>query len=643
VCSSDLQGVLFGKNTTAGLFNVTTASPTRSLEARLAARAGGLGENRLEAAVGGPLGHYGDVAQVRIAGMVENWPDDIENTKRGTDGPDVRQRAARLKLAVEPLSNLDVMLIGETAATDGHDLLEQAYRLPASDVQFLRRFDPRFDDDGFDHRTSQNYPTRLDRDTHRGQMNVRYSPSDVGPLREPDVVLILGYTRLDLDVPRDFDLTPADLLQEPRFLADYDQRSAELRFTATTDAPLLPGTIELLGGFFAFESHLVTDAIVLAGNDLDDWLLSEPGIAFLTGRQASGVGITLPSTPNALEGDGLRIFSDQKTSSQALFADASWLPSERWKVSAGARLTFERKTALLRDECFRTGVVCLAGGAEAFSRDLRRRDTDVSPRFAVQYFPADDLSLFATRSSGFKSGGFNNQSTTPRALEVDPERAASWEAGAKGRLFDGTLSYSATFFHMTVDDLQLQDLVDTLVTVRNAASARSRGVEAEFDWLTPWRPLSIRGAAAFTDARFESFPNAVAPVGAGSERQDLSGRRLPFVPEWHVEATPNLTLPVEIAKRPLDLTLALDVLFQTNQYLDTDLDPNTRQDAYTLVNGRIGVSTTDGSASLTLRVTNLTNADVAYLIADLPIFFPGGYFTSQEFQRNWSLEAAIRF
>jgi len=263
----------------------------------------------------------------------------------------------------------------------------------------------------------------------------------------------------------------------------------------------------------------------------------------------------------------------------------------------------------------------------------------------VQWFPQDDLSLFAIRAKGFKSGGFNNQSTVPRAVEVDPERATSWEVGAKGRLFDDRLSYAATFFNMDVEDLQLQDLVETLVTVRNAASARSRGVELELDWLTPWKPFTMRGAAAFTDAKFDRFPNAVAPASAPTERQDLSGRRLPFVPEWHVNVTPELTFPLAAAWLPdsLELTLALDVLFQTNQYLDTDLDPNTRQDAFALLDGRVGIATASGAWSLTLRGNNLTDADVAYLVSDLPIFFPGGYFTSQEFQRNWSLEATIRF
>ena len=67
--------------------------------------------------------------------------------------------------------------------------------------------------------------------------------------------------------------------------------------------------------------------------------------------------------------------------------------------------------------------------------------------------------------------------------------------------------------------------------MRNAASARTRGVELDFQWLTPWEPLAIRGAGAFTDGEFVSFPNAPPLAGSSAKTQDLSGRAMPFAPE----------------------------------------------------------------------------------------------------------------
>src|SRR5947207_1966679 len=74
--------------------------------------------------------------------------------------------------------------------------------------------------------------------------------------------------------------------------------------------------------------------------------------------------------------------------------------------------------------------------------------------------------------------------------------------------------------------------------------ARSRGVEMDFQWLTPWEPLSIRSAGSFTDARYRDFANAPAPRSFSSNEQDLSGRTMPFVSKWQFNVTPELRFPL---------------------------------------------------------------------------------------------------
>jgi outer membrane receptor protein involved in Fe transport len=268
----------------------------------------------------------------------------------------------------------------------------------------------------------------------------------------------------------------------------------------------------------------------------------------------------------------------------------------------------------------------------------------------LQYFPFDGLSLFVSRAQGFKSGGFNNLSFSSRDLEVGPEESVSWEAGARGRMFDERLSYGATLFQTDVDDFQLQNIIGVQVQVRNAASARSRGLEFDFQWRTPWRPLSLRGAGALTDARFVDFTNAPAPASSTANVQDLSGRRMPFVPKVQLSATPEVRLPIRLpsfsfAERFLPPTLvlraALDVLYRSSQFLDYDLDPGTRQDGYVLLDGRISLSA-DESWSFAIALENITDADVFEFMVDSPAF-PGGFVGGQEFQRRFTAELRYRF
>ena len=86
----------------------------------------------------------------------------------------------------------------------------------------------------------------------------------------------------------------------------------------------------------------------------------------------------------------------------------------------------------------------------------------------------------------------------------------------------------------------------------------------------------------------------------------------------------------------------MDILYRSGQFLDQDLDPHTRQDAYVLLDGRLGISNLEETLSLSFAVRNITNADVFEFVTD-STFFPGGYMAFQEFQRNVSAEVRYRF
>ena len=218
----------------------------------------------------------------------------------------------------------------------------------------------------------------------------------------------------------------------------------------------------------------------------------------------------------------------------------------------------------------------------------------------------------------------------------------SYEVGAKGTLLDETLGYGATLFWMDVDDLQVQTIVGTRILVSNAASARSRGLEYDLRWLTPWQPLRFDASGAFTDARFVDFPDGPAPAGSASMRQDLSGKRMPFVPDVQLHASPSLTfagadLPLVGEMLPDDflLTGAVGVLYRSDTYLRVDLGPHTRQSDYVIVDGRVGASFWGESLWLGVTVDNVTDAEVREFVTE-SVAFPGGFGVIQETQRTWA-------
>ncbi|MGH7805589.1 MAG: TonB-dependent receptor plug domain-containing protein, partial [Candidatus Binatia bacterium] len=227
------QGTLFGKNTPAGLFNVTTAQPTREFSGYLLARAGALDYHRIEGALGGPFGPLGDIAQFRFSFVEANLEEDVFNTKLRQGEDDRQQRAARFKLATQPLDGLEILFIGSIATSDAITFHAQAHKFRDSHVEWLRRYDPEFEADGENHQTSADLDQHWKKYIDLVQTNVTYDAGDLGPLRDTQVVAVLGKTGFDFDRPTDTDLTPARILNLDPQVYDYDQQSAELRFSGT--------------------------------------------------------------------------------------------------------------------------------------------------------------------------------------------------------------------------------------------------------------------------------------------------------------------------------------------------------------------------------------------------------------------------
>src|SRR5690606_1919744 len=78
--------------------------------------------------------------------------------------------------------------------------------------------------------------------------------------------------------------------------------------------------------------------------------------------------------------------------------------------------------------------------------------TSTNPRFGVEWRPQDDLLIYATATSGFKSGGFNQ--TNPLD-EFNPEKIWAYETGVKTRVFDRRGRVAASAFYYDYTDIQV--------------------------------------------------------------------------------------------------------------------------------------------------------------------------------------------
>ncbi|MCU0626012.1 MAG: TonB-dependent receptor [Gemmatimonadaceae bacterium] len=220
----------------------------------------------------------------------------------------------------------------------------------------------------------------------------------------------------------------------------------------------------------------------------------------------------------------------------AVFGEATWLPTARLELTAGARWDREVRRGTAVDFTLRNGV------PDYNVRDADRRATfrAVSPRAAIVLRPDDRWQLSATWARGFRAGGINLFTPNAATRLYEPETSDNVEVGMKGAWLDRRLLVNASLFRIDWRDQQLifaaspGDFV-----VGNLGRVRSQGGELEIVAL-PWRGIEVQQALGITDARYR----ALTFLG-----EDRTGNRAYYTPAY--TSTTALQLARPLPGRPL--------------------------------------------------------------------------------------------
>ncbi|MGH7805906.1 MAG: TonB-dependent receptor, partial [Candidatus Binatia bacterium] len=244
------QGTLFGRNTVAGVMNMTTAEPSYEPNGNLTLGVGSLDERRLEGGVSFPL--VDDVLAARFAFRAQGTKLDVYNTTRDEEN-DVDDLAARLKLLWEPSSNVSFHLTTWTSEQDVHGALVQLAQATPRALEVFRELDPATEADEFDGRTSIDQRTESGRRVYAIAPKAVWSIGTLGPVSDFEVSAIGAWSKIDNPYVLDPDFSPITL---GRISADgvsrYEQLSLELRATGTTPAPFGFGEgLDFLVGAYA--------------------------------------------------------------------------------------------------------------------------------------------------------------------------------------------------------------------------------------------------------------------------------------------------------------------------------------------------------------------------------------------------------
>lgn len=211
-------------------------------------------------------------------------------------------------------------------------------------------------------------------------------------------------------------------------------------------------------------------------------------------------------------------FIDAETDSVALFGQADYALTENLTATFGLRWVEDDKDFEISYQGLPSALFPVLPNDFV---ELSESYDAVTPRFALNYTfedvgIIDNGMVFASASSGFKSGGFSGIAIFGLAdsrLPYFEETNWTYEFGFKGDMFNNSLRVNANYFMARTEDAQLNATTNggASFPVQNAGDVNVDGLEMEITW-APTDGLTLFANAAFMDGEFKNLDPGAAPA-----------------------------------------------------------------------------------------------------------------------------------
>ncbi len=278
----------------------------------------------------------------------------------------------------------------------------------------------------------------------------------------------------------------------------------------------------------------------------------------------------------------------------------------------------------------------------AASRDTLQESSEKEWSGTLKFVwrPTDNVMTYLSGARGYKAGGFNfdrvqsSNGLSSGGSGVLPvldtsfpgEFVDSYELGTKTTWAGGNLLLNATLFHQTYSDFQLNSFLGTSFVVRSIPEVTSRGIDTEVLWQSAGiRGLMLQGGVTYAKTEYgDTIPGCdfVGPTQLTTQCPSvgalykLPGSQLSFAPE--LSASASVTYECELDQDVL-ARFNIGAKYMSDYNTGSDLDLEKEQDAYTVVNARVGIGASDRSWSLELWAMNLFDKYYTQVGFDAPL------------------------
>lgn len=535
------QGTLFGKNTTAGAFNITTRKASFTPGANAELSYGNYGFLQAKASVTGPIAKK---LAVRMSFSGTQRDGIIENVRTGKYTNTLNNQGGRVQFLWKPTKKISLNLIGDATSQKPDGYAQVVAGVVKTQRAAYRQFDAIAKDlnytlpgtNAFDRKIDTDVPWKSGNELGGVSLN-----ADI-EFGKGTLTSTTAWRYWKWDPSNDRDFTGLQALAKSQNPSQHQNWSQEIRYAGNFSSRL-SGVI----GVYAIGQEVKTNGTEESGKD--QWRFSQSSISANW------------KTPGLLDGYGANTNSAINSTSAAVFAQADWELTKGLHILPGIRFNYDEKNVSYKRtvygglETTNAALLAIKNGIYSASEfDISVNENNLSGQLTVAYKPGNKINLFSTYATSFKPAGVNvgglpadaNGDPDLTLAVIKPEEVQQFEFGVKTSLFKNTtlnLSAYNTDIKNYQTNVQSPELGVNRGYLANAEKVNVKGAELDGS-VRINKSFSFYGAVSYTEGKYVKFTNAPLPLeetgativsGTTSVQaafKDISGGNLPGISKW---------------------------------------------------------------------------------------------------------------
>ena len=584
------QGTLFGKNTTAGAFNITTRTPKFKPGATLEVSYGNYGFVQAKASITGAITKK-LAGRFSFSGTQRNGV--IKDIVRQKSINDLNNIGFRGQLLYAPSDKVKITVIGDITDQKPEGYAQVFAGVVQTKRAGYRQFDSIIKDLNYQLPSRNPFDRLIDHNTpwRSGNQLGGVSVNLDAKLGSGTLTSTTAWRYWDWDPSNDRDFTGLAVLTLSQAPSKHKQWTQEIRYAGDFSSRL--GGV---AGVFLIGQELKTDPYHTEESGAAQWRFSQSSTS------------NAWKTPGLLDGYGIRTTSKLETFGAAVFGQLDWAITDRLHFLPGVRynydkknVDFDRKTygGLETNDPQLLAIKRSVYTDQAFVADVD--ESNFSGQATLSYKPNKNINAFATYSLSYKPVGINlgglptnNGQILLELATIKPEDVNHFEIGVKTNP-DKTSTLNVTLHNTIIKNYQTNVQTAEIGVNRgylaNAEKVRVRGIELDGAAKLN-NHFSLYGNLAYTNGEYIKFTNAPLPLeetGASQSFKDVSKGKLPGISDWAGSFGGELLSGTKtVFGNNGNVFLAADVYYRSSFSSSPSPSKYLNIDGYALLNARAG-------------------------------------------------------